>query len=120
ELSERDFEFVKAGDKALIRLIGADEWVAGPVIQVRGSAASYDQRLLAAHIFEPTGKSIYVEVALPHTSITPDGSKFCDIGRLAEVRFHRSSLPFLASLQNQLNRVASWFGGEKPIRTAWK
>ncbi|MEE8334669.1 MAG: HlyD family efflux transporter periplasmic adaptor subunit, partial [Alphaproteobacteria bacterium] len=42
ELSERDFEFVKAGDKALIRLIGADEWVAGPVIQVRGSAASYD------------------------------------------------------------------------------
>lgn len=107
ELSERDFEDMQAGEAALVRLIGSDEWITGTVARVQGAAAVNDQRLLAAHVFKPSGKSIYVEVSLPPSSIPADGSKFCDIGRMAEVRFRRSA-PMLTR----------WFGGRKPVRTA--
>src|SRR4029079_14478737 len=42
ELPERVFEQVKTGDRASIRLVGADAWVEGLVRQERGSAARVD------------------------------------------------------------------------------
>jgi len=93
ELPERDFEQIKTGDAASVRLVGSDEWRQGLVRQVRGSAARSDDRLFAAQV--PSGASpgtISVEVSLPPDAADADGSSFCGIGRLAEVRFRR---PFL-------------------------
>ncbi|HEX2655322.1 MAG TPA: HlyD family efflux transporter periplasmic adaptor subunit [Xanthobacteraceae bacterium] len=94
ELPERDFERIRAGDPAYVRLIGSDDWRTGEVRQVRGSAARTDDRLLAAQIPVPIAGSITVEVGLP---IDPavDRSSFCDIGRLAEVRFERVRSEFV-------------------------
>jgi multidrug resistance efflux pump len=88
ELSERDFEQIKAGDPAYVRLIGSDDWTEGEVRQVRGSAARIDDRLLAAQPPGPNAGSITVEIGLP-SEASADRNGFCNIGRLAEVRFHR-------------------------------
>ena len=90
ELPERDFEQIKPGDPAVVRLIGSNEWVDGEVRQVRGSAARADDRLLAAQVPTPNAGNITVEVALSGGVTPADGNGFCNIGRLAEVRFQRS------------------------------
>jgi multidrug resistance efflux pump len=89
ELPERDFEQITAGDPAYVRLIGGDDWKEGEVRQVRGSAARTDDRLLAAQVPSPNAGSITVEIALPPDEAM-DRANFCNIGRLAEVRFNRS------------------------------
>lgn len=92
-MPERDFETINAGDEAAVRLLGTDDWLEGRVQQVRGSAARSDERLLAAQVPDPPSHHITVEVALPKGSLAKDKSRFCDIGRLAEVRFDRSTNP---------------------------
>ena len=89
ELPEREFERVHAGDAASIRLIGGDGWTQGAVRQVRGSAARADDRLLAAQIAKPSSGTFTVEVEIPNVALLGDRSGYCDIGRLAEVRFAR-------------------------------
>lgn len=91
ELPERAFELTKAGDRADVRLVGSDAWIAGVVRQVRGSAANPDDRLLAARVPKPSSGSITVEVDLPADAwIDNHAGDFCSIGRLAEVRFPRT------------------------------
>ena len=90
ELPERDFERVRIGDTADVRLVGSNEWAQGRVQQVRGSAARTDDRLFAAKIPSPGPATITVEVSLPPAAAQADGSSFCGIGRLADVRFRRS------------------------------
>jgi multidrug resistance efflux pump len=92
ELPERDFEQIKPGDAAAVRLIGSNEWTEGKVLQVRGSAARGDDRLLAAQIPLANSGNITIEVSLVRGVTPADGNGFCNIGRTAEVRFHRSSL----------------------------
>jgi multidrug resistance efflux pump len=92
ELPERDFEKIKAGDSADVRLVGGSGWIEGRVQQVRGSAARADERLLAAQVSAPNPGSISVEVVLPAEALVTDRNNFCDIGRLAEVRFQRMGL----------------------------
>ena len=89
ELPERDFEKVKSGDTASIRLVGSNEWREGRVRQVRGSAARLDDRLLAAQVAHTSGNNIQIEVDIPRRVATSGQSGLCDIGRLAEVRFNR-------------------------------
>ena len=89
ELPERDFEKVKSGDTASIRLVGSSEWREGRVRQVRGSAARLDDRLLAAQVPHTSGNNIQIEVDIPRRVATSGQSGLCDIGRLAEVRFNR-------------------------------
>jgi multidrug resistance efflux pump len=91
DLPERDFEQIKAGDPAAVRLIGSNEWVEGKVRQVRGSAARADDRLLAAQVPTTGPGNITIEVSLVRGMTPADGNGFCDIGRMAEVRFQRSS-----------------------------
>jgi multidrug resistance efflux pump len=98
ELPERDFERVKPGDPAYIRLIGSDDWKRGEVKQIRGSAARTDDRLLAAQVPTPDAGSVTVEVGLPPEAAMADRNNFCNIGRLAEVRFQRAYLGFLDGL----------------------
>lgn len=110
ELPERDFEAITAGESAAIRLLGSDEWVEGRVQQVRGSAARIDKRLLAAEVAEPGRSSITVEVALPQTAPPADNANFCNIGRLAEVRFRRSRLGWMDALLQPLTWIAAKAG----------
>jgi multidrug resistance efflux pump len=95
ELPEREFERVKAGDLPSVRLIGSDEWRTGKVRQVLGSAARTDDRLLAAQIPRVATNSIAVEVELPKDEGNEDRNSFCNVGRMAEVRFSRSGFAFL-------------------------
>ncbi len=95
ELPERDFEQIKAGDVAYVRLIGGDDWARGEVKQVRGSAARADERLIAAQVPSPSADKITVEVGLPQDAAMTDRNNFCNIGRLAEVRFQRLHFGFL-------------------------
>jgi hypothetical protein len=97
ELPEREFETIKPGDTASVRLIGSDIWRQGIVRQVRGSAAHEDDRLLAAEVPTPTRGNITVEVSLPREGAKTASSNFCDIGRLADVRFHRTSPAVMAT-----------------------
>jgi multidrug resistance efflux pump len=94
DLPERAFEQIKAGDTAVVRLIGSDDWNQGKVRKVLGSAARTDDRLLAAQIIRPASNSIAVEVELLQESTAAERNSFCNIGRMAEVRFQRASFGF--------------------------
>ena len=106
DLPERDFEQIKTGDPAAVRLIGSNEWAEGKVRQVRGSAARADDRLLAAQVPASGAGNITVEVSLVRGVTPADGNGFCDIGRLAEVRFQRSGFG--------LGQAMGWFLHRKP------
>ena len=95
DLPEREFEQIKPNAPAEVRLIGSDEWRQGQVRQVMGSAARTDDRLLAAQVPHPTSSNITVEVQLHQDLSEAEHSGFCNIGRLAEVRFQRSGLGFV-------------------------
>jgi multidrug resistance efflux pump len=98
EVPERDFEAIRPGDLAAVRLLGSSEWSNGKIQRVRGSAAQADDRLLAAKVPNPTPRNITVEVALPPEPLASDDARFCDIGRLAEVRFDRANLGIVAAI----------------------
>jgi multidrug resistance efflux pump len=98
ELPEREFERVKAGDLPSVRLIGSDEWRTGKVRQILGSAARTDDRLLAAQIPRVATNSIAVEVELPQDDDGEERNSFCNVGRMAEVRFGRSGFALLNRL----------------------
>jgi multidrug resistance efflux pump len=114
-LPERDFEEANAGDPANVRLIGSDEWRRGVVRQVRGSAARADDRLLAAQVLAPGPGSISVDVALPPDERAADRYNYCDIGRLAEVRFERSSFSFVRRVAQSFQSPFHWLN----ISPAW-
>jgi multidrug resistance efflux pump len=106
ELPEREFERIKAGSPALVRLIGSNDWTQGQIQQVRGSAARVDDRLLAAQVQRPDPNSITVEIDLPQDDAHADRNNFCNIGRVAEVRFQRASFQFLGGLGRTLRDLA--------------
>lgn len=109
ELPEREFERITVGAPAFVRLLGSSEWAEGRVRQVRGSAARADDRLLAAQVPRLLPSSITVEVALPDDSPQADLSNYCNIGRLAEVRFKRATFAFFDGIGRQLRQLADWF-----------
>jgi hypothetical protein len=80
--------------------VGSDAWVDGHVRRERGSAARVDDRLLAAIVAKPTSGSISVDVEIPAGAWSEDrNGNFCDIGRLAEVRFPRHGFSFASIAQ---------------------
>ena len=105
DLPEREFEQVKASESASVRLIGSDEWRQGKVRQVLGSAARTDDRLLAAQVPHPTLSSISVEVELLQDQSEADRNSFCNIGRMAEVRFQRTGFGFADRMFRALARL---------------
>jgi multidrug efflux pump subunit AcrA (membrane-fusion protein) len=108
-LAEREFEQIKAGAPGFVRLIGSDDWKQGEVRQVRGSAARADDRLLAAQVPKPDPNSITVEVGLPPDSAQEDRNSFCNIGRVAEVRFERAGFGLFDGLAQSLGRFVGYF-----------
>ncbi len=67
-----------------------------------GSAARTDDRLLAAQIARPVSSSIAVEVELIQDSSEAERNNFCNIGRMAEVRFQRTGFGFADGLFSML------------------
>lgn len=119
ELPEREFEEIKPGDKASVRLIGSNNWQQGVVRQIRGSAARADDRLLAAQIPAAARGNITVEVSLPPDASEAGQRSYCDIGRLAEVRFQRKAPAFVESVSNLFHSIASMFtSNDKPQGSA--
>jgi multidrug resistance efflux pump len=114
DLPEREFEQIKAKDSVSVRLIGSDEWRQGKVRQVMGSAARTDDRLLAAQVPHPTSSSIMVEVALLQDQAEAERNSFCNIGRMAEVRFQRNGF----GLADQLAKAFAWVTGRDSRRAA--
>ncbi len=114
DLPEREFERVKAGDFPSVRLIGSDEWRQGKVRQVLGSAARTDDRLLAAQIPHVATNSIAVEIELPQDEAEKDRNSFCNVGRMAEVRFQRDGLGFA----NWVFKTLPWKNDGKQSRQA--
>lgn len=114
DLPEREFEQIKAGDSAAVRLIGSDEWRQGKVRQVLGSAARTDDRLLAAQVPHPTSSSITVEVELLQDQSEAEHNSFCNIGRMAEVRFQRTGFGFA----DRVFRALAWLTGSDDRRAA--
>jgi hypothetical protein len=109
ELPEREFERIQAGDHAYVRLIGSEDWKTGQVRQIRGSAARVDDQLLAARVPNPDPDSITVEIALPSDETANDRNGFCDIGRLAEVRFQRAPIGIVDMVSKKLQWLIAWF-----------
>ncbi|MGY8680227.1 HlyD family efflux transporter periplasmic adaptor subunit [Bradyrhizobium sp. UFLA05-153] len=115
ELPERDFEKIKAGEAAAVRLIGGREWKTGQVRQVRGSAAHADDRLLAARVPRPDPGSITVEISLPRDETSAGRSGSCDIGRLAEVRFERRADGLLRLVSGKLKWLTAGLEPDQPF-----
>lgn len=86
-LPERRAEAIRAGGKAEVRLIGADDWQPGRVGRIAGAAAQRSDTLFAAKTSSlPGDREISIEVVLDTPAhATPE--RRCDVGRLAEVRF---------------------------------
>jgi hypothetical protein len=118
ELPERDFEQIKIGDAASVRLIGGDEWRQGRVQQVRGSAARSDDRLFAAQIPGANPGTITVEVSLLADGSPTDGNNFCGIGRLAEVRFRRPAFAILSAFTKGVRGLADRLSDHTASQTA--
>jgi hypothetical protein len=114
EMPERDFESIRIGDPATVRLLGSGDWLQGRVRQVRGSAARNDERLLAAQIPNPSARHISVEITLLLDGTAQDGHEFCDIGRLAEVRFDRNGFDLATSVANGWRRLTQAVGLRLP------
>jgi multidrug resistance efflux pump len=117
DLPEREFEQIKPNAPAEVRLIGSDEWRQGQVRQVMGSAARTDDRLLAAQVPHPTSSSITVEVQLHQDLSEAEHSGFCNIGRLADVRFQRSGLGFVDRIFKSLATLTGGPGRKAVVVT---
>ncbi len=118
ELPERDFEQIRTGDIAEVRLLGSSEWRQGLVQQIRGSAARTDDRLFAAQIPSPSPGTITVEVSLPGDDELADGANFCGIGRLAEVRFRRQLFDIAGVVTAAWRRLTRWHDAPALLHTA--
>ena len=87
EVAQFRAEAIRAGGKARVRLIGADEWQPGRIARVAGAAAQRSDTLFAAKGSSlPDDREISVEVLLD-TPAHGSPERRCDVGRLAEVRF---------------------------------
>lgn len=118
DLPEREFERIRAGDTAAVRLIGSDDWKQGKIRQVLGSAARTDDRLLAAQIVRPTSSNIAVEVELLQDNSDAERNSFCNIGRMAEVRFQRTGFGFADRLFNALAGMTFRDGRQAEVNSA--
>jgi multidrug resistance efflux pump len=114
ELPERDFEQIRTGDAASVRLIGGNAWQQGRVQQIRGSAARSDDRLFAAQVPGANPGTITVEVSIASDSASITGGNFCGIGRLAEVHFRRP----LFGIETALTNGVQWMMNRLPYQTA--
>ncbi|MGV7030842.1 HlyD family secretion protein [Methylobacterium symbioticum] len=102
-VDEVDYDEIKPGDRADVRLLGTSDVIGGHVLSVRGSAAAVEEVVLAALPPKSRGKNARIRVALDPSDMQIDYANFCQVGRTVQVRFARSS-----SLQTLADPVVNW------------
>lgn len=90
-LDEVEYDEIKPGDPAEVRLLGTSEVIAGRVNSIRGSSAAVEEVTLAAMPPKSRSKSARIRVSLEPHSIQTDYENFCHVGRTVQVRFARSA-----------------------------
>ncbi|GJD78259.1 HlyD family secretion protein [Methylobacterium gregans] len=102
-VDEVDYDEIKPGDRADVRLLGTSDIIGGHVLSVRGSAAAVEEVVLAALPPKSRGKNARIRVALDPSGMQTDYANFCQVGRTVQVRFARTS-----SLQTFADPVMNW------------
>lgn len=105
-VDEVDYDEIKPGDRADVRLLGTSDIIGGRVLSVRGSAAAVEEVVLAALPPKSRGKNARIRVALDPSGMQTDYANFCQVGRTVQVRFARTS-----SLQTLADPVLNWVKG---------
>ena len=102
---------VSLGDIAQVRLTGDDRVFQAPVVSILGHGARFDHTELAAQDNAPKVGKMRVLIELSATQLGLDASKFCHVGRTAQVSLPRdlSRLVSLAdSLKATMATVSEW------------
>jgi multidrug resistance efflux pump len=103
-VAEVNYDEIKPGDPADVRLLGTSQLIGGHVVSVRGSAAMVEDVVLAASPPKSQGKNARIRVALDPNDMQADYANFCQVGRTVQVRFARAG----SSLQATVNPVVNW------------
>ena len=110
-LPERLMGTIALGDTAEVRLTGEPRVFRAPVISVLGHGARFDHADLAAEDDTPKTGKMRVLIELDAASLDPEASRFCDVGRTAQVSLRRD-LPglggIMAGLGRTVDRVTAW------------
>lgn len=106
-VDEVNYDEIKPGDRADVRLLGTSQVIGGRVLSVRGSAAAVEETVLAAIPPQSRGKNARIRVALDPSDMQTDYANFCQVGRTVQVRFARAG----SSLQTALDPVVNWVKG---------
>lgn len=91
---EVNYDEIFPGREAEVRLLGRGEVLKGKVQSVRGNAAVVEEVTLAATPPKSQGRDARIRVAVEHSSLNNDFNNFCQVGRSAQVRFEKRSLPW--------------------------
>ena len=102
-VDEVDYDRIKPGDHADVRLLGTSNVIHGRVLSVRGSAAAVEEVVLAAVPPKSQGKNARIRVVLDPSDMQTDYANFCQVGRTVQVRFARTS-----SLEAVAEPVVNW------------
>jgi multidrug resistance efflux pump len=92
-VSEANYDEIKPGRDAEIRLLGRSDSLMGQVISVRGSGAVVDETILAATPPEGGRRNARIRVAFQNSDLEKDYTNFCQVGRSAQVRFATRNFP---------------------------
>jgi multidrug resistance efflux pump len=90
-VNEVDYDEIKPGEDAEVRLLGTSEVIPGKVVSVRGASAAVEEVTLAAVPPVSRGKSARIRVALAKSEMQTDYANFCQVGRTVQVRIARAS-----------------------------
>lgn len=100
-VDEREFDRLHPGDRASVRLVGADQEIEGVIRSLRGTKSVTEDRFLAAAPVGNEPHQAQVVVSLPHQSgLVPNASNYCQVGRTAKVTFHKDHGTSLAKTRS--------------------
>lgn len=102
-VSETEYDEIRPGRNAQVRLLGRSDVLDGQVLSARGSGAVVADVVLAAQPPQSRGNDARIRVGLPESALNTDYSNFCHVGRSVQVRFRTRSLPIVRWL------TALWF-----------
>ncbi|MGH1571965.1 HlyD family secretion protein [Methylobacterium sp. P31] len=109
-VDEVNYDEIKPGDRADVRLLGTSQIIGGSVTSVRGSAAAVEEVTLAAIPPQSRGKNARIRVVLDPSDMQIDYPDFCQVGRTVQVRFARAGSPWQIALDPVVNWVKGlWF-----------
>lgn len=119
-ISERAYGAVSVGTTAWVRLRGSENAFLAEVETVRGAGSTPHTGRLAARPLNATDGMLtaVLRLAPPDLSDVETAARFCDVGRLAEVRFERGLIEDLGiqletmrvEFRALMDRVAARFG----------